>query len=98
MGFPKKAASWTEGRLQACAAAKDLMADAVTLLHPRSNCQVSMFPDTFECHWGSFVTQVHGAEMQQRLPVEDMTHEPLAFLSGDFKGSQMRWKYVVRQA
>ena len=29
--------------------------------------------------------------MDQNLPVEDMTHVPLAFLSGTFKGSQMRW-------
>ncbi|CAM9725895.1 unnamed protein product [Sphacelaria rigidula] len=50
-----------------------------------------MFLGAFECHWGSFVTQVPDAEMQQRLPVEDLTHEPLAFLSGTFEGSQMRW-------
>ncbi|CAM9790553.1 unnamed protein product, partial [Sphacelaria rigidula] len=85
------AASWTEGRLQAWAAAKDLVADVVTLLHPRPDCQVSMFPEAYECHCGSFETQVPDAEMQKRLPVEDMTHEPLAFLSGDFKGSQMCW-------
>ena len=47
-----------------------------------------MFPDASECHWGSFVTQVPDAEMDQNLPVEDMTHEPLAFLSGTFKGSR----------
>ena len=34
--------------------------------------------------------KVPDAEMDQNLPVEDMTHEPLAFLSGTFKGSQMR--------
>ncbi|CAM9990735.1 unnamed protein product, partial [Sphacelaria rigidula] len=77
---------------------KDLVAHAVTLLHPRPDCQVSMFPDAFECNWGSFVTHVPDAETQQRLPVEDMTHEPLAFLSGNFKGSQMRWESVVHQA
>ena len=50
-----------------------------------------IFRDASECHWGSFVTQVPDAEMDQNLPVEDMTHEPLAFLSGTFEGSQMRW-------
>ena len=53
-----------------------------------------MFPDASECHWGSFVTQVPDSEMDQNLPVEDMTHEPLAFLSGTFKGSQMRWATI----
>ena len=50
-----------------------------------------MFPDASERHWVRFVTQVPDAEMDQNLPVENMTHEPLAFLSGTFKGSQMRW-------
>ncbi|CAM9712786.1 unnamed protein product [Sphacelaria rigidula] len=37
--------------------------------------------------------------MQQRLPVEDiMTHEPLASLSGNFKGSQMRWATIDKEA
>ena len=53
-----------------------------------------MFPDASECHWGSFVTQVPDAEMDQNLPVEDMTHEPLVFLTGTFKGSQMRWATI----
>jgi len=56
-----------------------------------------MFPDASECHWGSFVTQVPDAEMDQNLPVEDMTHEPLAFLSGTFKGSQMRWATIDKE-
>ena len=34
------------------------------------------------------------ADMEQNLPLEDMTHEPLAFLSGTFKGSQMRWATI----
>ena len=32
--------------------------------------------------------------MEQNLPLEDMTHEPLAFLSGTYKGSQMRWATI----
>ncbi|CAN0012806.1 unnamed protein product [Sphacelaria rigidula] len=45
-------ASWTEGRFQAWAAAKDLVAHATTLFHPRPDRQVLMFPDASECHWG----------------------------------------------
>ena len=58
------------------------MAHAVTLYHPRPGSPVLMFPDASECHWGRFVTQVPDAEMDQNLPVEEMTHEPLTFLSG----------------
>ena len=35
--------------------------------------------------------------MDQNLPVEDMTHEPLAFLSGTFKGSQMPWATIDKE-
>ena len=66
--------SWTEGMLQAWEAAKDLMAHAVTLFHPRSGCEMLMFPDASDCHRGSFITLVPDAEMQNQLPVEDMTH------------------------
>ena len=89
--------SWTPSRLQAWAAAQALVAHAVTLYHPRPGCQVLMFPDASECHWGSFVTQVPDAEMNSLVPVEDMSHEPLAFLSGSFKGSQMRWATIDKE-
>ena len=46
-------AAWTEGRLKTWADAQDLVAHAVTLYHPRPGCQVLMFPDASECHWGS---------------------------------------------
>ena len=35
--------------------------------------------------------------MDQNLPVEDMTHEPLAFLSGTFEGGQMRWATIDKE-
>ena len=89
--------AWTEGRLQAWSAAQDLVAHAVTLFHPRPGCQVLMFPDASDCHWGSFVTQVPDAEMHCGVSVEEMTHEPLAFLSGTFKGSQLRWATVDKE-
>ena len=56
-----------------------------------------MFSDASECHWGSFVTQVPDAVVDQTLPVKDMTHDPLAFLSGTFKGSQMRWATIEKE-
>ena len=87
-------AAWTEGRFKAWADAQDRVAHAVTLYHPRPGCQVLMFPDTSERHWGRFVTQAADAEMDQNLPVED---EPLAFLSGTFKGSQMRWATIDKE-
>jgi RNase H-like domain found in reverse transcriptase len=35
------------------------------------------------------VTQIH--EMQLDLPMEEQDHQLLAFVSGEFKGAQLRW-------
>jgi RNase H-like domain found in reverse transcriptase len=35
------------------------------------------------------VTQID--EEQLDLPMEEQDHQPLAFLSGEFKGAQLRW-------
>ena len=56
--------SWTQDRERAWVDATDLVAHAVTLFHPRLGCQVLMFLDASECHWGSFITQVPDAELQ----------------------------------
>ena len=85
------------GQVEAWADAQDLVAHAVTLYHLRPGCQVLMVPDAPECHRGSFVTQVPDEEMGYNVPVEDMTHEPSAFLSGTFTGSQMSWTTIDKE-
>ena len=47
-----------------------------------------MFPDAFDEHRVSFLTQGPQGELDRGVPVEDMTHERLGFLTATFKGSQ----------
>ena len=89
--------AWTEDRVRAWRAAQDLVAQAVPLHHPRPGCVVLMFPDASDLHWGSFLTQVPEEEFRRGVALEDMSHEPLAFLSGSFKGSQLRWATVDKE-
>ena len=56
-----------------------------------------MFPDASDEHWGRYLTQVPQEELDRGVSVEDMTHEPLGFLSGTFKGSQQRWATVDKE-
>ena len=56
-----------------------------------------MFPDASDVHWGSFFTQVPEEEFRSGVALENMSHEPLALLSGSFKGSQLRWATVDKQ-
>ena len=45
---------------------------------------------------GSILTQIPSEEL--KLPVSKQHHEPLAFLSGSFKGSQLNWSIVEKEA
>jgi RNase H-like domain found in reverse transcriptase len=45
--------------------------------------------DASDRFYTGLVTQIH--EEQLDLPMEEQDHQPLAFLSGEFKGAQQRW-------
>ena len=82
--------AWTFQRGQAWHAAQDLVTHAVALSYPKQGYEVLMFPDSSDLHWGSFLTQVPEAELGGLLAVEDMSHEPMGFLSGTFRSAQVR--------
>ena len=56
-----------------------------------------LFPDASDLHYGSFLTQVPSEEVQRCIPVEDISHEPLGFLSGTDQGAQQRWVPVDKE-
>ena len=68
------------------------------LSHPKAKCRVLMFPDASDLFWGSCVTQVPAEEMRRDVPVEEMSQEPLGFVSGVLKGSELRWPTVDKEA
>jgi hypothetical protein len=45
--------------------------------------------DTSDRFYAGLVTQIH--EGQLDLSMEEQDQQPLAFLSGEFKGAQLRW-------
>ena len=89
--------AWTPAMVEAWDRAQDMVAKAVTLYHPVDGKAVLMFPDASDEHWGSFVTQVPQSEVDDNVAVEEMSHEPLGFLSGTFRGSQLRWATVDKE-
>ena len=90
-------AAWTPERAAAWTAAQDSVASAVPLSHPRADHIKLMFPDASDLHYGSFLTQMPEDEVLRCVPVEDMSHEPLGFLSGTFLGSQQRWATIDKE-
>ena len=92
------AGDWTSGLIGAWEAAQDLVAHAVASSHSKSGWAVFMFPDTSDEHWGNFPTQVLQEELDHGVSVENMTHKPLRFLSGNFKGHSSVGRRWTRKA
>jgi RNase H-like domain found in reverse transcriptase/Integrase zinc binding domain len=63
--------------------------DSMTLEFPDPGKRIFVLTDASNRFCAGLVTQVH--EEQLDLPMEEQDHQPLAFLSGGFKGAQLRW-------
>jgi hypothetical protein len=74
------------------AAFKDLQAsimDSMTLAFPDPDKRICVLTDASDRFYAGLVTQID--EEQLELPMEEQDHQPLDFLSGEFKGAQLRW-------
>ena len=78
---------------------REMLMNAVELSFRRpDDCRVLMFPDASDLFWGCCLTQVPKEELVAGLSLMDMSHEPLAFLSGVFRGSQLCWPTVDKES
>ena len=77
--------------------AQDLVANAVALSHLKDGYEVLMFSDAFDNHWRSCLTHVPATEHEGGVEGVNVSHEPLGFLSGTFRGSQKRWSTVNKE-
>jgi RNase H-like domain found in reverse transcriptase len=71
---------------------KDLQAaimDSMTLAFSDPDKRICVLTDASDRFYAGLVTQIY--EEQLDLPMEEQDHQPLAFLSGEFKGAQLRW-------
>ncbi|KAH9109965.1 hypothetical protein AeMF1_015085 [Aphanomyces euteiches] len=57
---------------------------------------VCLYTDASEGYWGALATQVPHEDLAK--PVGEQRHEPLAFLSGAFRGASYRWPIVEKEA
>ena len=63
------------------------------------NCSVMVFTDASDLHRGGVITQVPDDDLSAHHgdPAK-MRHEPLAFLRESFRGSQLRWPTLDKEA
>ena len=86
---------WNDTHMASFVATKDALHQMVTLAHPDPDKAFCLFPDASHRSWGSVLTQI--PRSQEDLPVVDQDHEPLAFISGAFKGASLRWSTVEKE-
>jgi len=81
------------GTFQDC---KDALAAQVKLAHRDGSKRLCVFTDASDGVWSGLVTQVPYVELN--LPNNERNHEPLAFLSGRFDATQLRWSILEKEA
>ena len=85
---------WNDKHEEALKKVQDALIAMIPLAHPRDDADVCVFTDASQDYWGSVITQVKPGELKKTL--QEQQHEPLAFLSGAFKGSSQRWAIVEK--
>jgi RNase H-like domain found in reverse transcriptase/Integrase zinc binding domain len=70
--------------------------NASTLAQPWDDMRFCVFTDASQNVWSAVVTQVPPEDLDN--PLADQRHEPLAFISGAFKGASSRWPIVEKEA
>lgn len=80
---------WCQEHTDSFKRLKRQLASSVELVHPKPNFRVCLFTDASDTHWSAILTQ--SPISQNRKPVEEQENEPLAFISGSFKGHSENW-------
>jgi RNase H-like domain found in reverse transcriptase len=74
------------------AAFKNLQAaimESMTLAFSDPDRRISVLTDASHRYYAGLVTQIDEEQLYLAMEVQD--HQPLALLSGEFKGAQLRW-------
>jgi hypothetical protein len=75
---------------------KQMLSNSMTLANPDPEKITCVFTDASEDFWGAIVTQI--PQEDKDLPIEKQRHQLLAFLSHAFKGCQLRWAIIEKEA
>ena len=66
------------------------------LAHLNHSKRLCVYVDASDTHWGGIITQIPPHEVL--LEHSQKNHEPLAFLSGHFNDTQLRWSTIEKEA
>lgn len=87
---------WSAEHDMAFRACKEALQYQVTLAHVDFSKRLCVFTDASELHWSGVVTQIPLADLSSAAAYQ--RHEPLDFLSGHFRGPELRWSTLEKEA
>lgn len=88
--------NWSQTEATAFAECKAALIDRVRLAHRNHDHRLSFYVDASDTHWAGIATQV--PRQDAHLDHSERRHEPLAFLSGRFNDTQLRWSTNEKEA
>ena len=88
--------SWSNDDEKAFQHCKQSLQNRITLSHRDVNMRLCIYVDASDEAWAGIVTQVPTTDMH--LPHHERRHQPLAFLSGHFTPTQLRWCTLEKEA
>jgi hypothetical protein len=80
----------------AFATMKEAIEQATTLALPDPSQVICVFPDASQDHYGGVITQVPDEDLTRGFA--EQRHTPLLFFSGSFKGAQLAWSVLEKEA
>ena len=88
--------SWGTTHVNAFRSIQKSLQSAVQLSHPKEGLSTCVYTDASDKCWSAVVTQVHPNQLS--LSMVEQRHEPLAFLGGKFKKSEVNWSMYEKEA
>jgi len=89
-------AGWTNSHTITFQACKEALAAQVKLAHRDFSKRLCVFTDASDSVWSGVITQIPLSDIN--LPHNEKRHQPLAFLSGKFDATQLRWSTLEKEA
>jgi reverse transcriptase-like protein len=86
---------WTSEHTVCFSNIKEVLSRLITMAHVKADWRLCFFPDGSNGFWSVLLTQIPPEDMD--LDFSEQRHEPLAFISGAFKGSQLRWATIEKE-
>lgn len=72
------------------------LCENVKLSHRNPSLTLCVFTDASDMHWSGIITQCDKKELEKN--VDNQSHQPLSFLSGDFTGASIGWTTFEKEA